>query len=313
MNNRYILLAAALVIVAGYGAYRFMQPEPPNPGSHTNDAPQATPSGVTLSDEAATTAGITTKIAGPQTIRQTLSLTGQIALNGNVAAQVKARFPGLVRAVRHNVGDVVAKDDVLAIVESNDSLQKYPVKAPLAGTIIARDTNVGDIAAEKPIFVVANLSTVWAELLVFSRDAARVKAGQLALIRSADESVSESAPIDRLLPVADALNQSTVARVTLQNAKDLWRPSTSISGEVVIAEANAPIAVCAGALQSLDGKSVVFRKDGDKFTPQIVTIGLSDRDWVEIREGLSLGTTYVCANSYLLKAELGKAGDEERE
>ena len=39
----------------------------------------------------------------------------------------------------------------MATVEINDSLQVYPVKAPVAGTVITRTANVGELEQEWPI------------------------------------------------------------------------------------------------------------------------------------------------------------------
>jgi cobalt-zinc-cadmium efflux system membrane fusion protein len=67
-------------------------------------------------------------------------------LNQNRTAQVKARFAGIVRDVKKNIGDKVKKGETLALIESNESLQVYSVAAPLDGIVIARNTNIGDVA-----------------------------------------------------------------------------------------------------------------------------------------------------------------------
>ncbi len=46
------------------------------------------------------------------------------------------RFEGMVKEINKELGDSVQKGDVLATVESNDSLQTYPVRAEMAGTIM---------------------------------------------------------------------------------------------------------------------------------------------------------------------------------
>ncbi|MDH8346182.1 biotin/lipoyl-binding protein, partial [Klebsiella pneumoniae] len=71
------------------------------------------------------------------------------------------RFPGIVRDVRKRIGDVVQKGDVLAVIESNQSLTQYELKASLAGTVIDRQISLGEFVSEqKSAFVVADLSNV---------------------------------------------------------------------------------------------------------------------------------------------------------
>ena len=53
-------------------------------------------------------------------------------------AQVMARFPGPIRAVRVGVGDKVRAGQVLASIESNLSLTTYTVTSPLSGTVLQR-------------------------------------------------------------------------------------------------------------------------------------------------------------------------------
>ena len=57
------------------------------------------------------------------------SLAGQLA---NIFyREVVARCPGHIQRVTRAVGDAVTEGDVLATIESNDSLQSYAVRAPM--------------------------------------------------------------------------------------------------------------------------------------------------------------------------------------
>ncbi|MEI4594840.1 efflux RND transporter periplasmic adaptor subunit, partial [Klebsiella pneumoniae] len=85
------------------------------------------------------------------------------------------------------IGDRVQKGDVLALIESNQSLTQYELKASLAGTVIDRQTTLGEYASEqKPAFVIADLSTVWVDFSVYRRDLKRVSIGDQVFIDPAD-------------------------------------------------------------------------------------------------------------------------------
>ena len=248
---------------------------------------------------------------GRATIRETLSVSGRVTFNQNTTAQVKARFPGVIRSVSSEPGLAVREGDTLATVESNDSLQVYPVKAPVSGTVVSRNANIGEIAGEVPLFVIADLGTLWAEVSVFSKDAERVKAGHKVTVTCLDDPVAVESTVALVLPAAEATSQTVVARVVIDNAGGHWRPGMNIRADIVLSERDVPVAVKANAIQRMEGNTVVFvQKAEGRFKAQPVEIGSSDAEWAEIKSGLSPGERYVARNSFLIKADIGKAGAE---
>lgn len=262
----------------------------------------------TIEAAAGKASGIETDQVGPATIQEKVQLTGRVVLNPNTTAQVRARFPGIVRAVAKQLGDTVETDDVLATVESNETLQLYSVKAPLAGVILARNTNIGDVAGDVPLFTISNLSDVWAEFHVFPRDVDRVKAGQKVHVSSVQGKQQQEGTIAFLLPVAEAGSQTVVARVTLDNTEGKWRAGMSVRGDVVISEREVPLSVKASGLQRFRDFTVVFAQVGDTYEVRMLELGLNDGENVEVLSGIKPGTAYVSANSYLIKADIEKSG-----
>ena len=94
-------------------------------------------------------------------------------------AQVMARFPGPIRAVRVGVGDKVRAGQVLASIESNLSLTTYTVTSPLTGTVLQRAATVGAVAGESMLlFEIVDLSTLWVDLHIFGNDAGQAICGR---------------------------------------------------------------------------------------------------------------------------------------
>jgi membrane fusion protein, heavy metal efflux system len=60
------------------------------------------------------------------------------------------------------------------------------------------------------------------------------------------------------------------------------------------------------ALQTVEGKRVVFIRTEDGFNKREVETGKSDDDAVEIVAGLQPDNEIAVSNTFLLKAELGK-------
>lgn len=261
----------------------------------------------TINAKAAKDAGMESDVAGPASLRDIVLATGRIAVNLESFAKVEARFPGLVREVRKGIGDRVAAGEPLATIESNESLQAYVIRSPINGIVMARSTNAGALAGVSPLFEIADLSTVWAELNVFTRDVGKVRPGQRVTIRASDGSEADGI-IDRLQPVADPLSQTVIARVTLNNREGRWRPGRMITGEVTVSIRNVPLAVKTSGLQRFRDFTVVFGQVGETYEVRMLELGQRDRDMVEVLGGLEPGERYVTENSFLVKADVEKSG-----
>ena len=264
----------------------------------------------TITESAAKDAGIETAKAGPASIHEGLILNGRITLNQNSTVLVKARFPGIVRSVKKGLGESVKAGDVLATVESNDSLQVYNVTAPSEGIIIERHTSVGDVADDEHMFIIADLRDVWAEFHVFPRDLDKVKRDQKILIKSVDGNFQTEATLTSLLPVAEIASQTIVARATISNPDEYWRSGMTVQGEVILSEREVPVAVATEAIQRMEGAHVVFVKEGERYTARRVEPGVTDEAHTEIRSGLTVDDQYVAKRSFTVKADIGKAGAE---
>ncbi|OJW25510.1 MAG: hypothetical protein BGO49_10825 [Planctomycetales bacterium 71-10] len=267
-----------------------------------------------ISEAAAESLGLEVLEAGGATVRETISVSGRVTLNQNTTAQVKARFPGIVKSVTKQPGESVQAGETLATVESNDSLQVYPVAAPVSGTVISRNANTGELAGTEPLYVIADLKVLWAELFVFSKDGEHLKPGQKVRILCLDDPISTESTISLVLPTTEASSQTVVARSVIQNPDNHWRSGMNVRADVVLAEKTVPLAVKTEAIQRMEGKAVVFVKNADgSYQARPVDVGSGDAEWTEIKSGLSVGERYVAKNSFVVKADIGKAGAADEE
>lgn len=264
---------------------------------------------VSIEPAAAAEAGVAVEIAGPARIAETLVLYGRIEPDGDRTAHVTPRFPGIVLTARKRLGESVAADEVLATVESNESLRPYEVRARLSGTVTEKKAVPGEFAAtDAPLYVISDLGRVWADLQVQRRDAERLRVGQRALLDAGDGSPALEARVDYVSAVGSFDSQTTLARLVVDNASGRWRPGLFVSAHVEVETVQAPVAVRTSALQRLRDWDVVFLADGDRYEAQPVELGLGDATWTEIRAGLAAGQSYVATGSFVLKADVGKSG-----
>jgi membrane fusion protein, heavy metal efflux system len=299
----FILVAAALM----YGGYRMLTPASTNTAPNEKAENEEHSEGITLSDAKVAAAGIELATASAAVMRDSLLLNGMVQPNQESLVQVTPRFPGIVREVRKRIGDHVQKGDVLAIVESNQSLTPYDLKAPLAGTVIDRQTTLGEYVSEqKPAFVIADLSTVWIDLSVYRRDLSRVHVGDQVFIDPADGGTPIEAKIAYLSPVGSSETQSALARAIVANPDQRLRPGLFVTARLTLSERKVAVAVKSLALQTIENRTVVFVRSGDKFEARDVEIGERDPQSVEITFGVLEGDVYAARNSFVLKSEMGK-------
>jgi cobalt-zinc-cadmium efflux system membrane fusion protein len=264
---------------------------------------------VELSPEIAKLSGVVVETVGPAKLKGTLKVNGRIVPNEEQMKHVVPRYPGVLKAVRKKLGDQVSKDELLAVVESNESLQRYEVKSDLAGTIIEKHAVSGEfVSAGEAIYVVANLSNVWVDLNIYRQDAARVKAGQTVVIDGGDGLHKDQGTIAYISPFGAANTQTLLARVVLPNADGDWRPGLFVTGEILLEEIEVPVAVKASAVQSFRDWTVLFVNEGNFYEPIVIEPGRRDGEWVEIVAGLKPGLRYVAANSFIIKADILKSG-----
>ncbi len=261
----------------------------------------------TIPKAVAAEAGVEIDIAGPAVIKDTVSVMGRVALDANRRAVVKARFPGIVRAVHVQQGEQVRRGQALVVVEGNDSMRSYTVTAPISGVVLARTTNVGDVAGDNALIEIADLSKVWIELNAIGKDAGRLAAGQSVRIKSTTGETQTDAVIDSLLPLATQ-GQSVVARTSVDNPEGQWRPGMIVSADVAVAERSAPITVKESGLQRFRDFTVVFAQVGDTYEVRMLELGARDGERVEVLGGIKPGTPYVSEQSFLIKADIEKSG-----
>lgn len=316
MIKQSIKYLVFILVVAGlaYGGYRVLLPanSKTTPTEKTEKAEkEGHAEGVALSDAKVEAAGIELAKASTGVLRDSLLLNGIVQPNQESLVQVTPRFPGIVRDVRKRIGDVVQKGDVLAVVESNQSLTPYELKAALAGTVIDRQTTLGEFVSEqKSAFVIADLSTVWVDFSVYRRDLKRVSLGDEVLIDPSDGGQPIEAKISYLSPVGSSDTQSALARAIVSNREQRLRPGLFITGRLTLSTKKVNVAVKSSALQTVENRTVVFVRNGEKFEARDVEIGDRDKELVEITFGVIDGETYAARNSFIVKAEMSKGSAE---
>jgi cobalt-zinc-cadmium efflux system membrane fusion protein len=317
MKRSHFLIVVAVAVI-GFAGWLFLKSKAHKPSTehgggqeHEEHAEQR----VKLTPAQLGNANLKIDEAAPATIKTMVAVYGKVAANEEALARVAPRFAGIVKAVKKRLGDKVERGEVLAQIESNESLKAYDVTSEISGTVIQKDVTLGELVKDdKTIFTIANLETVWIDLSIFRRDFGSLAVGSEVEFHTGEGHVAGQrhihASVNYISPFGSEGSQTMLARCVVPNPEGLLRPGLYVDGEVVTGQVEAAVTVRNAALQELEGKTVVFVKEGDAFEAREVRVGVRDTDRCEITSGLAAGERYVAENSFVIKAELGKSEAE---
>ena len=185
------------------------------------------------------------------------------------------------------------------------------MRAPFDGAIVEKHIALGEAVKEDAnVFIISDLSSVWAEIIVPAKDLGAVRVGEKATVKATSMASVATGRVSYVGSLLGEQTRTAKARVTLANPDMAWRPGLFVNVELTSDERDAPVAVLADAIQTVSDSPTVFIKVDGGFIAQAVTPGRSDGKHTEILKGLKIGTAYVASGSFVVKAEQGKGSAE---
>ena len=263
---------------------------------------------VVLDAQAAANAELRVGLAGPAAIATLLEAPGEVHLDAERVLEVRPRFAGVVRELRKRVGDAVRAGEVVAVVQSNESLTDYEVTSAMAGTVLARPVVVGSaVGTETSLMTLADLGTVWVDFAIYPKWVGRVVPGAAVTIEAQNRSELRARGVVRYVgPLLEQDTRISSARVVLANPRGEWTPGLFVTAHIEIARQRVAVAVPDEALVRGPAGPAVFTVHGTRYELRPVTTGVSDGRTTQVVAGLAAGDSVVVANAFVLKSELGK-------
>ena len=226
----------------------------------------------------------------------------QTAMAAATAAENKLHLLGM---------DQKAVEGLLATGEINP---KFVLRAPIGGTIIEREVTQGELVnpEKEALLVLADLSVLWVVADVPEAKLGDVQVGSTAKLRTVGSKEPLEGKVMLISPQMDANTRTGRVRIEIANEQGHLRPGMFASAELTAAKAGEPVlAVPEAAVQIVEGKPAVFvpvEGEANTFAKREVTVGKSVGGMVPVLAGLKKDDKYVTHGSFILKADLGKAG-----
>lgn len=193
---------------------------------------------------------------------------------------------------------------------TGESGEEIPARAPLTGVVLERLVTAGTaVTPGTPLFVVSDLSHLWALAEIDETRLSRVAVGRPVDVRvSAFPDVAFQGTIAFVGDTVNPRTRRVTVRCILPNPDGRLKPEMFATIALGTTEPRLVVVVPATAIQEYEGSPVVFVQDAPQtFRVRKVVTGPETEGLVEVRQGLKAGETIAATGAFLLKSELLKA------
>lgn len=185
-----------------------------------------------------------------------------------------------------------------------------PIHTPLSGVVVEKLVQKGEyVSVGTPLFNIADLSRVWAEIELFEDEIPHVSLGTTVTITSAALPGRRlSGRVTYLNPFVDPKTRTVRARVELPNPAGVLRPDMFVNAAISI-PLSSSLVVPLSAVVDTGSRSVVWvEREGGVFEQRTVETGERAGDRIQIRSGLTAGEKVAVSGAYLIDSESQLSG-----
>ena len=199
-------------------------------------------------------------------------------------------------------------EEQIALMENRrrDSVL-LPLRAPFAGEIVERAAVRGAmVEAGKPLFTVADRSSMWALAAVPEAALSRVRTGLEAELRvEAIPGRVFKGKVTWVAPEVDDRTRMARLRVEIPNPDGALKANLFAKARILLPGNASAVLVPDSALQRVDHQALVFvQREDDLFEARAVRPGARFDGQVELLEGLRPGEPVVVAHGFPIKSQL---------
>ena len=238
-----------------------------------------------------------------------------------IAAQnaVRAAEVGLA-AVKNRLRILGKSDAEIVALENPTSLAHAGttamVKAPLGGTVVQRQVGVGQYiqsaagGAATPLFVIADLSSLWLIANLRETDAGNVKVGQSVEVKvSAFPDRLFKARLSWISPLVDSVTHRVQVRADIDNRDRALKPQMLASFTITTKNSSPTLAVPQSAVIYEGTHARLFvAKSNHTIQARAIEVGQQNADMIEVLSGLAAGESIVTGGALFIDRAIKSSG-----
>jgi RND family efflux transporter MFP subunit len=196
---------------------------------------------------------------------------------------------------------------IAELEKSRQPLKTLPVAAPMSGFVIEKNVVSGQMVdAGMKLYRLADLGIVWVLAQIYEQDLPFIQLGQEAVVKVPSMPDREfRGRVTFIYPTVDAKTRTARVRLEFENPGYFLKPGMFVSAQIQAQLEDSAVLVPESAVLRSGEKSTVFvARDGGKFEPRDVTLGLdAENDFIQVLGGLSAGERIVTSGQFLLDSE----------
>jgi cobalt-zinc-cadmium efflux system membrane fusion protein len=201
--------------------------------------------------------------------------------------------------------------DAIATANVTSDGHSVAVISPLSGRITAQAAALGAfVGTTTELFRVFDPRFLQVEAQLTATEAARVQPDDAASLLLPNGTVVK-ASVRSVAPALDPQTRTQAVILTIPDGVALAPGETLQVRIMPRGTATNAIVLPEDAVQSLDGRDAVFLRTDSGFIVRHVSVGSRGAGQAAIIAGLQPGERVATRNAFLLKAELGKGGEDE--
>ena len=202
-----------------------------------------------------------------------------------------------------------------AAIRKGATVTTIAVKSPISGTVETVNAQLGQYAdPQSALFTIINSSHVYADVLVYENDLAKVRVGAPVTVSSSTLAGKTRGSVTSVGRMFDGQNRAVHVRIALGAHQGVWVPGAYVTANISYGGVRR-LAVPSEAVATDGDRSYVFlaaKKQGKAvFKPLQVKTGQTANGFVEIVSGLAPQREIALGGAYILMSQWKKADAEQ--
>ena len=231
---------------------------------------------------------------------------GERTLGGAPYQEVSQGAQSLLRSARERLKLWDISDEQIRKLDETGEVSKtLTIYSPITGFVTDRKVFPQvSVTPDMDLYVVSDLSTIWANADIYEYELPFVKVGQRAQLRlSYYPGKTYSGRITYIYPSLDPTTRTAKARIEIANPNFDLKPQMFADVQLRVDYGRRIVVPQDAVLNSGNEQTVFVARDGGNFEPRKVTLGPAVDGNVVILSGLKTGETIVTSGNFLIDSE----------
>jgi Cu(I)/Ag(I) efflux system membrane fusion protein len=204
----------------------------------------------------------------------------------------------------------VSVESIKSIEQKKEASDVVQIVAERSGVVSQINVKEGNyIMPANSILVLADVSKVWVDIVLYPDQVTQVKRGDDVIIRDASGQEIHSR-LSYINPLANS--NKVIARAALDNAHYRLRLGTFADVTIQIQPHKALVLPRSAVMYTGQGNRVMLSRGDGHFLPVPVTTGVENGDWIEIVDGLQEDAEVAINGQFLLDSASSISAASER-